>query len=51
MNSQYKIKITGKNTSYFLNEIINKKINIYDLKKYDSYIVILMIFKAGQAAF
>ena len=42
MNSQYKIKITGKNNSYFLHEIIKKKINIYDLKKYDSYIVILI---------
>ncbi len=33
MNNKYLIKITGKNTTYFLKELIKRHINIYDLKQ------------------
>lgn len=40
MNSQVKIKITGKNPSTFLKEIIKEKINIYQIIKQDTSIII-----------
>ncbi len=40
--NKYQIKITGKNTSYFIRELIKRKINIYDLENNykEAYIVI-----------
>ena len=32
MNNKVKIKIIGKNPSYYLKEIIKRKINIYNRK-------------------
>ena len=33
MNNKLRIKITGKTKKYFLNELIKRKINIYDIKE------------------
>ena len=33
MNNRLRIKITGKTKKYFLNELIKRKINIYDIKE------------------
>ena len=42
MLNKVKIKITGKNPNYFLNELINRNINIYHLSKnYKELIVII----------
>lgn len=42
MINKVKIKITGKNPNYFLNELIKRNINIYDLSKtYKELIVII----------
>ena len=40
MINQLKIKITGKNSSLFLKEIIKNKINIYDLEKNEKEILV-----------
>ena len=40
--SKYKIKITGKNPSYFIKELIKRKINIYDLKTTSREIFIII---------
>ena len=39
-----KIKITGKNPNYFLNELINRNINIYDLVKTNNSITIIISY-------
>lgn len=45
MNSQVKIKITGKNPSTFLKEMIKEKINIYQLIKEDNSIIIKISYE------
>lgn len=39
-----KIKITGKNPNYFLNELINRNINIYNLVKTNNYLIIIISY-------
>ena len=40
-----KIEITGKNPNYFLNELIKRNINIYDLSKRDNSLIIVISYK------
>ena len=40
-----KIKITGKNPNYFLNELIKRNINIYNLSKSNNYLIIIISYK------
>lgn len=39
-----KIKITGKNPNYFLNELIKRNINIYHLSKSNNYLIIIISY-------
>lgn len=39
-----KIKITGKNPNYFLNELINRNINIYNLVKEKDYLIVIISY-------
>lgn len=39
-----KIKITGKNPNYFLNELIKRNINIYHLSKSNNYLIIVISY-------
>ncbi len=45
MTNRVKIKITGKNPSTFLKELIAKKINIYELEKRQKSILIIITIK------
>ena len=40
-----KIKITGKNPTYFLNELIKRNINIYNLSKTNDYLIVIISYK------
>ena len=40
-----KIKITGKNPNYFLNELIKRNINIYNLSKSNDSLIIIVSYK------
>ena len=40
-----KIKITGKNPNYFLNELIKRNINIYNLSKSNNSLIIIVSYK------
>ena len=40
-----KIKITGKNPNYFLNELIKRNINIYHLSKSNNYLIVIISYK------
>ena len=40
-----KIKITGKNPNYFLNELIKRNINIYYLSKSNNYLIVVISYK------
>ena len=40
-----KIKITGKNPNYFLNELIKRNINIYHLSKSNKYLIVIISYK------
>ncbi len=40
-----KIKITGKNPTYFLNELIKRNINIYNLSKTNNYLIVIISYK------
>lgn len=45
MINKVKIKITGKNPNYFLNEIIKRNINIYHLEKDNKNLIIIIDYK------
>ena len=40
-----RIKITGKNPNYFLNELIKRNINIYNLSKSNNSLIIIVSYK------
>lgn len=42
MINKYKLKISGKNTRYFLDELIKRKINIYEINKSKNELIIII---------
>ena len=42
MNNRVKIKIEGKNTDYFLKQLIRNNTNIYDIEKYDNKLLLVV---------
>lgn len=42
MNSRYKLKITGKNTKRFINDLIQQKVLLYDISMFDKYVLIVV---------
>ena len=45
MINKIKIKITGKNPNYFLNELIKRNINIYHLEKDNKNLILIINYK------
>ena len=45
MINKVKIKITGKNPNYFLNELIKRNINIYHLSKNKNELIVIIDYK------
>lgn len=43
MINKYKLKISGKNTRYFLDELIKRKINIYEINKSKNELIIIIV--------